>query len=563
MDSAGGVERYAAFRKVVPFAWREHPFEWVEGQRFGVLREFQHGVFAWFMSLVELQPRSGGGTRLVQHIRLVPRGLGGRLMAHLQLARGGRRSLENVYRRIDAVVSGKVGPLETTDPFEEPVKLVDAKRARDWSGHLMNWPRVASTSRSSSGWAVSWSRPLIPRSPASDPWPWLSAGVSTATRWWPHAFMEPGKDYSSCSGTSSARSAGSRARSRTRCGPLPTMAIARHATWIIHSISPARSSSCFALIPKSAASTSALIALVDRPIFSMSWPRYASLAANASSWRSSCPKARTACAGPQLPWSVDFQVQVGAATRLWEISLAAGPAPDHVRSLRAGHQVLTFFNELERELVVRVERTALRTDALTAARAGSLALFRELFPGEVLSPGQLATVATVTLLVAELDPLQADALYQDLDDSRAFNVLQAFFHLLDESIRKLDGAVVKTVGEGLLAAFPDPVSAVRWGLGLHEHLSHSDLARNLRLRAAIHRGTALAANINDHLDYFGLTARQVFKLSGQIQPNELALAPAVAADPGVAALLETRGIEPEVVTADTGGLPYLIRIRLE
>ncbi len=130
VDATGGVERYAAFRKVVPFSWREHPFEWVEGQRFGVLREFQQGVFVWFMSLVELQPRGGGGTRLIQHIRLVPRGLGGRLMAHLQLARGGRRSLENVYRRIDAVVTGRLGRPETTDLFEQAAKIADPARVR-------------------------------------------------------------------------------------------------------------------------------------------------------------------------------------------------------------------------------------------------------------------------------------------------------------------------------------------------------------------------------------------------------------------------------------------------
>ena len=35
-------------------------------------------------------------------------------------------------------------------------------------------------------------------------------------------------------------------------------------------------------------------------------------------------------------------------------------------------------------------------------------LFRELFPGEVLAPGQLATVSMVTLLVTALDPQQAD-----------------------------------------------------------------------------------------------------------------------------------------------------------
>src|SRR5262249_15912230 len=45
------------------------------------------------------------------------------------------------------------------------------------------------------------------------------------------------------------------------------------------------------------------------------------------------------------------------------------------------------------ELVARVERTADRTDALTAARAVSLALFRELFGGEGLAAGRLGGVA--------------------------------------------------------------------------------------------------------------------------------------------------------------------------
>jgi class 3 adenylate cyclase len=265
--------------------------------------------------------------------------------------------------------------------------------------------------------------------------------------------------------------------------------------------------------------------------------------------------------GPQLPWSVDFQVQPGAATRLWEISLAAGPTGDHPRTFRAGHQVLTLFNELEREIVVRIERTALRTDALTAARAGSLALFRELFPGEVLSPGQLATVSTVTLLVADLDPLQADSLYQTMDDARTFNIMQELFRLLGEAIRASGGAVVKTIGDGLLAAFSDPASAVRLGLELHEHLSRSDLTRNLRLRAGIHRGTALAANVNDHLDYFGTTARQVMKLTAHLNPGELALSPAVASDPEVAALFAAREIEPEIMDVNRAGVSYLVRIR--
>jgi class 3 adenylate cyclase len=266
--------------------------------------------------------------------------------------------------------------------------------------------------------------------------------------------------------------------------------------------------------------------------------------------------------GPQLPWSADFQVQPRAPTRLWEINLATGPAADDPRMLRAGHQVLTFASELDREILVRIERVAMRDDALTASRAASLALFRQLFPDEVLSPGQLAAVATVTLMAIQLDPAQADRLYQDLGDSRAFNVIHELFRILDGAVRDAGGAVVKTVGEGLLAAFEKPAAAVGLGLVVDGNLRQGELTCDLRLRTGIHRGMALAANINDHLDYFGTTARQVMKLCSQLQDGELALSPSVASDPEVAALLEDREIEPGIDFAENLGLPYFVRIVL-
>ena len=67
--------------------------------------------------------------------------------------------------------------------------------------------------------------------------------------------------------------------------------------------------------------------------------------------------------------------------------------------------------------------------------------------------------------------------------------------------------------------------------------------------------------MNDHLDYFGAVARQVSRLTGQVAAGEIALAPAVAADPGVAALLAAHGIDPEVIALGRAGLPYVIRIR--
>ena len=198
---------------------------------------------------------------------------------------------------------------------------------------------------------------------------------------------------------------------------------------------------------------------------------------------------------------------------------------------------------------------------LTAARAASLALFRELFPGELLAPGQLATVSTVTFLVTALEPAQADALYQGLGDARAFGVIHEHFRRLGDAIRQGGGAVVKTQGEGVLASFSDVTAAVRTALELPGRLAVDEATRPLRLRVGVHRGPTLAATLNDQLDYFGTTARQAAGTLQYARGGELVLTQAVAADPEVAALLNERRIETEVVPAKFADHDHVIRVR--
>ena len=267
--------------------------------------------------------------------------------------------------------------------------------------------------------------------------------------------------------------------------------------------------------------------------------------------------------GPQLPWSVDFRVQNSATIRRWDIDLGSAQPPERLDALRTGGQILILSNPHPRELVIRVERTATRGDALTAARATSMSLFRELFPGEVLAPGQLATVSMVTLMVTALDPQQADALYHDLGDARAFSVIHEHLQRLGEADprRRRGGGqddgrrgarVVQRRGGGGPDRARSGASACDGGQATNP----------LRLRVGIHRGTTLAATLNDQLDYFGTTARQAVGTLQYSRGGELVLTQPVAADPAVAALLNARHIEGEVIPADLAGHPHLIRVHI-
>ena len=201
---------------------------------------------------------------------------------------------------------------------------------------------------------------------------------------------------------------------------------------------------------------------------------------------------------------------------------------------------------------MKVERIAPRDDALTAAQASALPLFRELFPAETLSAGRSVGLETMTLVVTELD--DSDGLYQRLGDARAFSVLHEQFQLLTGCLRTHGGAPVKTVGEGVVASFADPLAAVQAALELAPALAAHDLTRGLGLRVGVHRGPVLVATINDHLDYFGNTARIAARLPRLAPPGAVVLSPAVASDPGVAAFLQSRHLPLTTVPAEIPGL---------
>src|SRR5262249_15061795 len=134
-DLSPGVRRVGRVNKTgMAFAWEEHPFEWSEARRMGVLREYSQGPFKWMVSTVELEPRANGGTTLFHRLRLEPRNLVGRTLAAVEVNLRTRRALEQVYRRIDrALVAQAQAPAGTAacvDPFEEPFALPRARRRR-------------------------------------------------------------------------------------------------------------------------------------------------------------------------------------------------------------------------------------------------------------------------------------------------------------------------------------------------------------------------------------------------------------------------------------------------
>lgn len=548
-DPEQGMRRFGQFRKMgLTATWEEHPFEWVEARRMGVVREYTQGPFKWLVSIVELAPRTDGGTNLAHRVRLEPRGLLGRTAAAVEVGLKGHRAVDRVYRRIDATLTGKLGDRNLSDPFEEPANLSDARRRRldallDRLGTRGVDPGVVERFGDflalASPQEIARIRPLaLARRLGLDPEQVVAACLHGARE----GLLVLMWDLLCpvCRIPSEVRDTLRALREHGRCEACNVdfeLDFANSVEMIFRAHPEVRDSELGVYCIGGPVHSPHVVAQVRvGPAERIELE----LALAEGSYR---------LRGPQLPFSLDFWVQPGAPASRWDLELSRGLAAGLPRTLRTGRQVMSLANDREHELVVRVERTAPRDDALTAARASALALFRELFPGEVLAPGQLVSVATVTFLVTDL--ASAGGLYERLGDARAFGVLHEHFRLLNDRIRQEGGALVKTIGEGAWAVFNDPVAAARVALDLPSLVPEQ--AADLRPRAGVHRGPAWAATLNDHLDYFGTTVNQAARLQKLAGAGEVLLSQAVMNDPQVAALLRTRGLDGELVEIDLPG----------
>jgi eukaryotic-like serine/threonine-protein kinase len=550
-DPGRGVRRFATAKVAgMRMEWEEHPYEWIEGRRMGVLREFSRGPFAWFTSVVELEPRTGGGTALKHTVRAAPRGLLGRLAAWLEIGKKAPRSLEKVYRRIDALVTGgEPGPAD--DAFETPSQLPASRQARVTTGvarlvaagaapdaadvlglYLANAPDQEAARI----------RPIVLARRFGIDESMMTDACLRAVR---AGLLQLQWDIICplCRIPSGRRDTLRDVKDHEHCPACvadfePDFAAALELVFQAHPEIRAVEAGTFCVGgPVHSPHVAAQARVAPGEVMELQ------LALPAGSYR---------VRGPQLPWTFDLRVAPEAINRRLEVDLASSTAP-RVGAFAPGGQVLALRNGRSHEVVIRVERTAGRDDALTAARATALSAFRELFPGEILSPGQLAPASAVTLIVVQVQ--DGDRLYDRLGEARAFQLWQAAFRAMEAVIRSEGGTVVKALGDGLVAAFTEVTPGVRAALRLAQAVAADSVAAELKVKVGLHRGLALIATVNDRLDYFGQTVRTANRLAAAAEPNEVWMSVAAAGDPEVAPLIRDRDVAlTELPGGDRGSL---------
>ena len=245
---------------------------------------------------------------------------------------------------------------------------------------------------------------------------------------------------------------------------------------------------------------------------------------------------RTLEAGPEL----DVEVEAAGFPQViaGESAMTVGPAAP------AGDVTLTNRTPWPRTIIVE-ERRWVR-DALTADRVTSLQAFRDLFSDQVLRPGDEVAVRRVALMFTDLS--ESTALYGAIGDASAYHLVRDHFAFLAAIVRRHEGAVVKTIGDAIMAAFAAPDHALAAALEIQRQVAdfNSDHAEApIAIKLGLHLGPCIAVTLNERLDYFGTTVNLAARLQSQSRGGDIVLSGEMAGDPEVAARLASLEVREE------------------
>jgi class 3 adenylate cyclase len=186
-----------------------------------------------------------------------------------------------------------------------------------------------------------------------------------------------------------------------------------------------------------------------------------------------------------------------------------------------------------------------RKPILTAKRLLTNQTFRDLYRTDTLAIGQRLKILSLTFLFSDLK--DSTALYEHVGDLVAFDLVNEHFRLLHEIIASERGAVVKTIGDAVMATFETPDRAIAAAIRMREAMSDLGAERqhqSLRLKMGIHEGSCLAVTLNGQQDYFGQTVNIASRVQGLAASRSIVVTESVVENADTRTLLEAVGLKP-------------------
>ena len=202
-----------------------------------------------------------------------------------------------------------------------------------------------------------------------------------------------------------------------------------------------------------------------------------------------------------------------------------------------------------------------RRPFLTAKRVLSNQTFRDLYRTDALEIDQRLKILSLTFLFTDLKG--STALYERVGDLAAYDLVRSHFHILHEIVAEETGAVVKTIGDAVMATFVTPDRAIAAALRMREGMERLNEERgheDLMLKIGLHEGPCLAVNLNDRQDYFGQTVNIASRVQNLAVDRSIFATEPVVENEAASALLAKHGLTPVAQSQMLKGVTEPVKI---
>jgi adenylate cyclase len=538
---AVGETKYLGVR----LRWDEHPFEWIEGRYYEIVRVYHNGPIRKFHTAVSLRP-SNGGTVLEQKITCEPRWAIAIPAIYWEIGFSSRRRFKAAYRKIEKFLQGdSETPFMPVPRIAVPPGRLEVIRQRLANAGGRQWlPRLIDAIETLPDEELDAMRPFV----FADIW---KADRRDVLKLFLHASQAGLLDLSwdvicpACRGAQERHESLKRLRSEAHCPACnirytadfvdsvevrfrPNAAIRRVEVVRYCSGGPMNAPHCVAQqqIP---AQKSKTVEMTLKPT-------------------------RYHIRSPKLQTQAVVRIAPGTLNSKATITLQRPTLKPEMLDL--GPDVcLTFENAGPEDVMIMIERPAGIENAATASTVIAMNEFRTLFSEEVLSPETPVSVGAVALMFTDLK--SSTTLYENIGEAPAYGLVRRHFDLLRDTIAKSDGTVVKTIGDAVMAVFVDPAKAVEAAIGMHRALDEDNAARGepaLALKIGIHHGPCIAVNLNDILDYFGTAVNLAARIQKESVGGDIVVTEEIWEDPAVQALLGSVKFDDEPLQCSIRGL---------
>ena len=181
-----------------------------------------------------------------------------------------------------------------------------------------------------------------------------------------------------------------------------------------------------------------------------------------------------------------------------------------------------------------------RRPFLTANRLLSNQTFRDIYRSDTVGVDQRLKITNLTFLFTDLKG--STGLYEDVGDLAAYEIVRTHFRLLGEIVASEGGAVVKTIGDAVMATFITPGRAMRAALRMRDAIT--EFREGLIVKIGIHEGACLAVMLNERQDYFGQAVNIAARVQGLATTRSIFATERIVQDPEASRLLATSHLLP-------------------